>query len=61
VPYSHSVRLHQALTKAGVTNQHVTIPGGRHGNFTDAEMIKAFAEIRSFLDKNVLKKSPGTN
>src|SRR5205809_138149 len=34
VPYQHAVRLHEALTKAGVVNQLVTIPGGRHGNFT---------------------------
>ena len=52
VPYSHSVRLHAALTKANVPNQHVTIPGGKHGGFTDAEMLKAYADIRSFLQKH---------
>lgn len=31
VPYEHSVRLTAALTKAGVPNQLVTIPGGKHG------------------------------
>jgi acetyl esterase/lipase len=31
VPYEHAVRLHQALEKAGVPNELVTIPGGGHG------------------------------
>jgi acetyl esterase/lipase len=51
VPYSQNVRLHQALDRAGVRNQFVTVPGGKHGGFSDAEMAKAYAEIRSFLDK----------
>ena len=51
VPYTQNVRLHQALDKAGVRNQFVTIPGGKHGGFSDAEMAKAYAEIRGFLDK----------
>jgi transposase-like protein len=32
--YSHAVRLHEALAKAGVINQLLTIPWGRHGGFT---------------------------
>jgi len=51
VPYSQNVRLHQALDKAGTRNQLVTIPGGKHGGFSDTEMAKAYAEIRGFLDK----------
>ena len=51
VPYSQNVRLHQALDKAGARNQFVTIPGGKHGGFSDTEMAKAYAEIRGFLDK----------
>jgi acetyl esterase/lipase len=51
VPYTHGIRLQQALDKAGVPNQHVTIPGGKHGGFTDAEMAKAYAAILSFLEK----------
>jgi dipeptidyl aminopeptidase/acylaminoacyl peptidase len=50
VPYSHNVRLHQALDKNGVPNQFVTVPGGRHGGFTEEEMIGIYAAIRSFLD-----------
>ena len=54
VPYDEAVRLHVALTKAGVTNQLLTIPGGRHGNFTPDERTKIFATIREFLAKNML-------
>ena len=56
VPYSQNVRLHQALDKVGVRNQLVTIPAGKHGGFTDAEMMKAYDAIRAFLDKGNLRK-----
>lgn len=49
VPYSHAVRLHQALDKAGVPNQLLTVPGGKHGGFPGAEMQRAFQAIREFL------------
>jgi acetyl esterase/lipase len=54
VPYQHGVQLHQALTKAGVTNQLVTVPGGRHGNFTPEERTKIYIAVREFLAKNGL-------
>jgi acetyl esterase/lipase len=54
VPYDHAVRLHQALAKAGVTNQLLTIPGGKHGNFTPQERTKIFTTIREFLMMNGL-------
>jgi acetyl esterase/lipase len=54
VPYDEAVRLHAALTKAGVINQLLTIPGGRHGNFTPEERTKIFSTIRDFLAKNGL-------
>jgi acetyl esterase/lipase len=54
VPYQHAVRLHEALSKAGVPNQLVTIPGGRHGGFTPDERTKIFITIREFLAKNGL-------
>ncbi len=56
VPYQHAVRLHEALAKAGVTNQLLTIPGGKHGNFTPEERTKIFSTIREFLAKNGLRK-----
>ena len=52
VPYNQAVMLHEALTKAGVPNQLMTIPGGRHGGFTKAEMEKIFAAIKEFLKAN---------
>jgi acetyl esterase/lipase len=51
VPYSHAVRLHKALDKAGVENQLITIPGGHHGGFTRDQMIMIYAAIRQFLGK----------
>ncbi len=49
VPYSHAVRLHQALDEAGVSNRLFTIPGGKHGEFTDEENRHAYDAIRAFL------------
>lgn len=49
VPYDQSTRLHQALSKAGVPNELVTIKGGGHGQFTDAELEDADQKIRAFL------------
>ena len=40
VPYSHSLRLQEALKKAGVDNELITIPGGKHGMFTPEERIR---------------------
>jgi acetyl esterase/lipase len=61
VPYTHGIRLQEALDKVGVPNQHVTIPGGKHGGFTDAEMAKAYAAILSFLEKQNLTKQRTNN
>jgi len=58
VPYNHATRLHEALTKAGVTNQLVTIRNGRHGNFTPDERTQIFATIREFLKKQGLGENP---
>jgi acetyl esterase/lipase len=57
VPYSHSVRLQQALEKVGVDHELVTIPGGKHGNFTRAENQRAYAAIKAFLAKHGLTSS----
>ena len=54
VPYQHAVRLHEALSKAGVPNQLITIPGGKHGGFTPEERTRIFTAIREFLAKNGL-------
>lgn len=51
VPYSHAVRLHEALSKAGVVNQLYTIPGGGHGQFKDEDNRKAYDAVWQFLGK----------
>lgn len=51
VPYSHAVRLHEALDKAGVPNQLHMIPGGDHGGFTLDENLEAMEVIREFLKR----------
>lgn len=54
VPYAHSVRLKQALDKAGISNELVTIPGGRHGGFNREETLMIYGAIRRFLTKQGL-------
>lgn len=49
VPYEQAVRLHKALDKAGVRNQLVTVPGGKHGDFTPEQYMQAFTAIQGFL------------
>ena len=57
VPYSHSVRLHAALEKAGVPNKLITVTGGLHGNFKPEEYPRLYTEIRDFLARyNLLKR-----
>jgi acetyl esterase/lipase len=51
VPYSHSVRLHQALDKAGVPNELLTIPGGKHGDFSNSQLETCYVHIWAFLSK----------
>jgi dipeptidyl aminopeptidase/acylaminoacyl peptidase len=57
VPYSHSVRLHAALEKAGVPNKLITVPGGLHGNFKPEEYPRLYGEIHDFLTRyNLLRR-----
>jgi hypothetical protein len=50
------VKLHAALTKVGVANKHVTVPGGLHGNFKPEEYPRLYSEIRDFLAQHNLMK-----
>jgi acetyl esterase/lipase len=54
VPYTHAIRLHDALKRTSVVNQLLTIPGGKHGNFSPEERTRIFTTIREFLVKNNL-------
>jgi acetyl esterase/lipase len=54
VPYTHAVRLQESLNKAGVPNQLITIPGGKHGGFSHDQTVRAFSAIREFLSKHNL-------
>jgi len=56
VPYQHSIRLTEVLSKAGVPNQLVTIPGGKHGGFSADERTKIYIAIREFLAKNGISR-----
>jgi dipeptidyl aminopeptidase/acylaminoacyl peptidase len=56
VPYSHSVRLRDALNAAKVTNKLITIKNGGHGQFTDKDTANAYQEIWKFLKDNGIQK-----
>jgi acetyl esterase/lipase len=53
-PYAQSVHFHEALTKAGVRNQLLTISSNTHGDFTDEQTLNAYSVIREFLLKSNL-------
>jgi acetyl esterase/lipase len=53
VPYNHSVRLQDALQKAGVAHELVTIPGGGHGGFPPDQWQRSYAAIQTFLSAHV--------
>jgi len=50
VPYAHSVRLADALRAAGVRVELVTLPGGRHGFLTEAELGVLERSVAAFLE-----------
>src|SRR5258707_10600931 len=62
VPYTQSVRLHKALADAGVVNELMTMPGGKHGFdcCTLAQRTDAYTKIRSFLARNHVLDAPKT-
>ncbi|MGE3959747.1 MAG: alpha/beta hydrolase fold domain-containing protein [Vicinamibacterales bacterium] len=53
--YEYAAAFHAALGAAGVQHQLLTIPGGKHGGFTDAETATIYATITSFLAKVTAK------
>jgi acetyl esterase/lipase len=52
VPYSHATRLREALDKVKAPNQLLTIKGGGHGGFTQAEFVNSYETIWKFLRQN---------
>src|SRR5919198_2960264 len=65
VPYTQSVRLHKALSDAGVANELMTIPGGKHGFdcCTLTQRTSAYTKIREFLTRQRIlqaQKLPST-
>jgi acetyl esterase/lipase len=61
VPYAHSVRLQEALQKAGVAHELVTVPGGGHGNFPPDQWQRVYTAIEKFLAVHVTAaKAPST-
>lgn len=62
VPYSQSVRLHEALDHVGVPNLLITVHGGGHANhnFPDAEMIRIQRETEKFLLAHHVRASGGS-
>jgi acetyl esterase/lipase len=62
VPYTQSVRLHKALTDAGVANELLTMPGGKHGFdcCTASQRLNAYTRIREFLGHHRLLDAPKT-
>jgi acetyl esterase/lipase len=57
VPYEQSVRLHAALTRAGVVNKLVTIQGGSHGLFGVEATRDAWVQVFSFLEQLGVKST----
>ncbi|MBN1352183.1 alpha/beta hydrolase [candidate division KSB1 bacterium] len=56
VPYQQSVQMAEALSRAGVENQLITIENGPHGfdgHFDDLQVQSAFAAIESFLRRHL--------
>jgi dipeptidyl aminopeptidase/acylaminoacyl peptidase len=52
VPYSHAVRLHEALEAAGAKHELHTVPGGAHGGFTREETVRIWETIHRFLGEH---------
>jgi acetyl esterase/lipase len=58
VPYTHATRLRDALTRAGVPNEMITVPGGKHGGFPPNESLRIWTAIRAFLQQRRLPTRP---
>ena len=58
VPYAHSTRLHEALHKAGVPQELITVRGGGHGGFAAPEVQRIALAMRAFLARQGIHPVP---
>lgn len=58
VPYAHATQLHAALEKHKVSNELVTVKGGKHGSFGVKATQGAYAAIVAFLGQLGLQRVP---
>lgn len=58
VPYRQAQSLHAALARAGVSNELVSVAGGRHGDFSGAESLRAHERIWRFLRAHGIAARP---
>lgn len=52
VPYDQAVRFHRALDENRTVNRFITIPKGKHGDFSREESVKIYTAIKEFLKTN---------
>jgi acetyl esterase/lipase len=52
VPYQESVQLHEALDRAGVPNEFITIPGGKHWGWPRDQYLRAQQAVFAFLEQH---------
>lgn len=48
VPFTQAIALHERLDELGVENELLTLEGGTHAGFTDAQFAEAFATMVEF-------------
>lgn len=57
VPYEQGVRLTKALRDAGADAELISVPGGKHDQFTPEQMKRAYKDIFKFLSKRKILKN----
>ena len=53
VPYAQKVRFHEELERAGATHELITIKGGGHGIFSEADYLRSYDAVRAFLTNHL--------
>jgi dipeptidyl aminopeptidase/acylaminoacyl peptidase len=53
VPPAHSVRMSNALRRAGAPVTHIELPGAGHANWRPGTSTRAFREIEMFVNENI--------